>query len=246
MRSLGLETFVERRELPLLDRLKVSGDSRVTQLMRIRVNDGAFGETREFREFGCAGDTLEPAPLAGTPREVFFRRGSRENRWMARWLRVQSTEQATATTARDDPGSRIPNAFPLPPGVRVRGEMVPVVAHVAPVPGNNADYHWAGWGFRKAEIRRAFSTQTCCGCHCGDTNTAFFHVAPRARGEASQLSKFLRTDGTRWRPIDPGTKRAYVSAEMWVRVALFEAALSPGLNTREIRAIRESRRGVGH
>ncbi|MEO1845048.1 MAG: hypothetical protein ABGZ37_12340, partial [Akkermansiaceae bacterium] len=158
-----------------------------------------------------------------------------------RWLRVQGTEKVTATTARDDPQNEIPNSFVLPSSVRVRGKMESVVAHIAPVPGNSAAYHWDGWGTRRQGLRRAFSTQTCCGCHCGDTNTEFFHIGPRIRGEETKLSKFLRTDGTRWRAVDPKTRRSFLSAEMELRKELFEAALKPDLRSRKIKSLKESR-----
>jgi hypothetical protein len=229
------------RKLSLIDRLTSMTTNMPIQLMRIRTNDGAFGKVREFREFRWTARGFDAAPLAGTPREIFFRKGTMENRWMARWLRVQGTEKVTATTARDDPQNEIPNSFVLPSSVRVRGKMEPVVAHIAPVPGNSAAYHWDGWGTRRQGLRRAFSTQTCCGCHCGDTNTEFFHIGPRIRGEETKLSKFLRTDGTRWRAVDPKTRRSFLSAEMELRKELFEAALKPDLRSRKIKALKESR-----
>jgi hypothetical protein len=237
----------ELRELPLHERLKGAATVSASQLMRIRTNDGAFGDVREFREFGWTTSGLQPAPLAGTPREVFFRRGSTENRWMARWLRIQRTGEISPAVARDDPGNRtVPNAFALPADVRVRGKQVPVVAHVAPVPDNNDQYHWDGWGLADPELRRAFSMQTCCGCHCGDTNTAFFHVGPRQAGEEAPLSKFLRTVGTRWRAKDPDNGRHQPSSEMQFRAQLFEAALSPDLTLTEVRKLREGRAGTAH
>lgn len=236
----------ELRAQALLDRLRNQTTNMPTQLMRVRTNDGAFGAVREFREFRWTAQGLAPSPLPGTPREAFFRRGSQENRWMARWLRIQGTEKPTATTARDEPGNAIPNNFVLPNSVRVRGKMVPVTAQVAPVPRNNASYHWDGWGFQGEELRRAFSTQTCCGCHCGDTNTEFFHITPRLPGEAARLSKFLRTDGTRWRAVDPDSRRRYHSAEMDLRKELFQAALHPDIRNSKIKELRENRGGAAH
>jgi hypothetical protein len=236
----------EIRKMSLIDRLTHTPANMPTQLMRIRSNDGGFGKVREFREFQWTAKGFDPAPLAGTPREIFFQRGTVENRWMARWLRVQGTEKPIVTIARDDPASAIPNNFVLPATVRVRSKLVPIVAHVAPVPANNAAYHWDGWGTRRHDLRRAFSMQTCCGCHCGDTNTEFFHIAPRLSGEETELSKFLRTDGTRWRPIDPNTKRSYLSAEMDLRKKIFEAALHPEVKRSKIKALKASRQGAAH
>lgn len=58
-----------------------------TQLLRIRTNDGSFVATREFREFIITSQGLAAGPGAGTPRSVFFEKGTREKRWLARWLR---------------------------------------------------------------------------------------------------------------------------------------------------------------
>ena len=123
---------------------------------------------------------------------------------------------------------------------------MPVVAHVAPVPNNNDEYHWDGWGLAEVNLRRAFSTQTCCGCHCGDTNTAFFHIGPRDRGEAAPLSKFLRTDGSRWRARDPNGGRSFLSAEMDLRREVFKAALNPEVSANKLRELLASRRGAPH
>lgn len=235
-------------KMPLLERIRSRPTRVSSQLLRVRINDGAFGEIREFREFAWSESGFAAAPLAGTPREIFFRRGTSENRWMARWVRNQLSEKQTQSTARDDLGNKMPNNFVLPGSTTLRNKKIPVVAHVAPVPENNVAYHWDGWGLKGDDLRRAFSKQTCCGCHCGDTNTAFFHLAPRKTGEATVLSKYLRTDGTRWRPVDPDSKRSYLSAEMDFRKELFEAALTPNLRPSQLEEIREKRRGrkAGH
>ena len=42
--------------------------------------------------------------------------------------------------------------------------------------------------------------QTCCGCHCGDTQTQFFHIEPRGVGEQAKISGglvSLMEDGVR-------------------------------------------------
>ena len=117
-------------KLGLIDRL-THVRSGPTQLMRIRTNDGAFGEVREFREFAWTAKGFDHAALAGTPKEVFFREGTEENRWLARWLRVMGTEKATVAIARDDAQSEVPNSFALPAGIRIRGRMEPIVAFVA-------------------------------------------------------------------------------------------------------------------
>jgi len=49
------------------------------------------------------------------------------------------------------------------------------------------------WSFPRWErARRAWAITTCSGCHSEDTMTPLYHISPRARGGASQLSPFLR------------------------------------------------------
>ncbi len=225
----------------------LSDAGRGSQLLRVRVNDGVGGELREFREFSIEGEKgLKPARLPGTPREEFFRKGTPENRVLARWLKDQVGKESTPALARDRVGSTLPHSFPLPDRLRVRGELLPVAAVVAPVPDNDAKFHWDGYALHNTRLRRAFSTQTCCGCHCGDTNTEFFHVAPRAEGEAAALSKFLRTDGSRWRPKDPDQGSGFASNEIEDRVQLFEAALNPRLRISDVERLRSTRAGRAH
>jgi hypothetical protein len=232
------------RDRSLHERLQDRAENRPISLMRIRTNDGAFGVTREFREFTVEDDTLHPAPMAGTPREEFFQKGSRDNRWLARWLQDQRNRQILLARQEDLPVPPIPSAFELPRGARANG--LPVTAVVSPVAENNANYHWDGWGLNNAELRRSFSMQTCCGCHCGDTNTPFFHIAPRQAGQPATISQYLRTNGKRWRVRDPGNKRSLLSTEMEDRKRLFESILNPDLRHREIQKIRERRSGREH
>ena len=88
--------------------------------------------------------------------------------------------------------------------------------------------------------------QTCCGCHCGDTNTAFFHVAPRAPGSEAALSSFLRTDRSAWQAVDPATRENVPSSEMALRVKLFKSLLHPDLDDITIMELQESRRARAH
>lgn len=43
----------------------------------------------------------------------------------------------------------------------------------------------------KMLTRHKFALQTCNGCHYAETGTTFYHIAPRAKNAASQLSSFL-------------------------------------------------------
>ena len=144
------------------------------------------------------------------------------------------------------PEEIIPASFSLPTFFNDGAKPVPVTAIVATVPDNDAAFHWDGWGMRDSALRRAFSMQTCCGCHCGDTSTRFFHIEPRPENAEAGLSKFLRTDGSRWRPKDPADRGGFLSSEMEDRKQLYHKLLNPDLSLREIHRIRGSRQGRVH
>ncbi|BCX48740.1 lipoprotein [Haloferula helveola] len=211
-----------------------------TQLMRVRTNDGALGKIWEFREWHPDEEGfLKPAVLAGSPGEEFFERGSKPNRMLTRWLKREVSEIRT----NPDPELReLPDAFELPHSFSANGESWKTATLVAVVPDNDAEAHWDGWGLSDSEVRRTLSMQTCCGCHCGDTGSVFFHVAPRKEGEPADLSPFLRTDGSRLRIRDPATGRGFVSTAMEDRVEMFRSFLSPDLRSSEIREMQVSRR----
>ena len=82
--------------------------------------------------------------------------------------------------------------------------------------------------------------------HCGDTSTRFFHIEPRPENAEAGLSKFLRTDGSRWRPKDPADRGGFLSSEMEDRKQLYHKLLNPDLSLREIHRIRGSRQGRVH
>lgn len=234
------------RKEDVMDRLAAESTGGSLQLLRVRVNDGACGKLREFREFTLSDGALVAAPLAGTPDEVFFEKGSAANRWLSRWLEEQRVAPASQ---RDNPRAaktEIPASFPLPPFFGSGSDSRPLLAVVAKVPDNDANFHWDGWGLRDDQMRRAFSMQTCCGCHCGDTSTRFFHVEPRSLTAEAGLSKYLRTDGSRWRSRDPASRTSFLSAEIEDRKRLYQGLLNPGLPLREIKRIRGSRIGRVH
>jgi hypothetical protein len=97
-----------------------------------------------------------------------------------------------------------------------------------------------------SRVRRAFSLQTCCGCHCGDTRTQFFHIEPRGQGEAAKLSNYMQMSGEKVVVRDPGSKRQIKLQEMDERKLVFESFLNPGLSSVEVRRIREGRLERAH
>ena len=229
-----------------LQRLAAEAASASMQLLRVRVNDGACGELRQFREFIPRDGKLNSAPLPGTPHDSFFEKGSTANRLLSDWLAGQRVVPASQ---QDNPRAKkteIPPSFSLPAGFRSGDEQLMVMTTVAEVRDNDATFHWDGWGLQDEGLRRAFSMQTCCGCHCGDTGTAFFHIAPAAADNEATLSKFLRTDGSRWRPKDPSNGRTFLSSEVEDRKQLFENLLNPKLTHRALDQIRGARKGRVH
>lgn len=202
-------------KLPLLERLALGNRIHASQLLRLRVNDGAFGETREFRQFDVGPRSLRQVMLPGTPTELHFQKGTKENAKVAKWLRQASTAGAKVNLLRDHPGGGMHSGFSVP---------VNLMAMVAPVPNNNASYHWDGEHIDR-RLRHRFSMQTCCGCHGGDTGTEFFHIPPRQKGEETKLSAFLRRDGkTSW-VKDPAGYSDIRLNEMAVRKKAFQKLL---------------------
>jgi hypothetical protein len=214
------------------------------QLLRVRANDGVGGAVREFREFGFDDKGLTPVVLANSPKEEFFDKNSPNNRQLTRWLEgdAKDAQIAWQKALRDnkDP-NRLPTLRPvvLPLQIEVNHQLINVsgFTSVAKDPGT----HWDGWGMGNETLRRDISLQSCCGCHCGDTNTAFYHIAPRAAGEASTTSAFLHTDDRSWSLKDPGSLKRIRSHEMEDRVKFLESLLDPAMAVSEKRNIRESR-----
>jgi len=242
------------RETDLHDRLREESSSESRQLLRIRSNDGACGKLRELRQFDVAATGLTAVRLPGTPDEPFFAKGSKENRLLANWLdkqrvapkEVQEKFSLAGKEVPDALKTEIPTSFTLPASFNVDKKSRPVNGFVATVVNNDKQFHWDGWGLRDNQLRRVFSVQTCCGCHCGDTGTEFFHVAPRPANETAELSKFLRTDGSKLRLKDPASRKSFESAEIEDRKKLFVDLLSPGLNRAEIKRLTGQRKGMVH
>ena len=101
--------------------------------------------------------------------------------------------------------------------------------------------HWSGWGLGDDALRREISLQSCCGCHCGDTNTNYYHIAPREEGKTAVISQFLRTDGSTWSIKDPDSKDRIRSQEMEDRKKFFASLLDPNMSVSEKRKLRDAR-----
>jgi len=129
------------RKTDVMERLATEAGGESFQLLRLRVNDGACGKLREFREFALKEGALLPAPLAGTPDEAFFAKGSQANRWLSRWIADQVSIAPSTREQRTAPKEIIPASFSLPAFFNDDAKPVPVTAIVATVPDNDAAFH---------------------------------------------------------------------------------------------------------
>ena len=132
-----------------------------------------------------------------------------------------------------------------------RGDTLPFRAGSALMPkvGDRAaaGFRWDGVEARYSEALRHFSLNTCNGCHCGETGTEFYHIAPRRAGEESKLSKFLRLDDSEHSVESLGYhKRPVPLNEMRDRGVIFKALLNPYMDEREIQSMARSRKKRAH
>jgi len=226
----------------VLDHLKQDSVGKSIQLLRLRINDGVTGQVREFREFAVLEGSLSAAVLPGAPAAEFFDEKTPANRELTQWLEDEVVRQQNKQeiALRDSViKERMPIQVTLPTTLYVsRNEMA--VGTFA-LPATQPKDHWNGWGLRNPELRRTVSLNSCCGCHCGDTNSDFFHVFPREKGEASALSKFLRTDGTAWRIKDPQSNDRLDSHEMEDRAEFLSDILKSDMSRASKLEFRKSR-----
>ncbi|RKH89872.1 hypothetical protein D7Y04_43365, partial [Corallococcus sp. AB038B] len=84
------------------------------------------------------------------------------------------------------------------------------------------DFFWRAPGVN-TEARHKFSMNTCSGCHSGETQTEFLHVAPRVAGKAAVLSPYLK--GTT--VTDPVTHATRVFDDLGRRADDLKALVCP-------------------
>ena len=166
-------------------------------LLRLRTNENALGRDGrwEMREFQLSAETgsFVPATLAQTP----------DRSW--------NGKPQLAAFINDNQPSILRETHGVPA----------LLSGQAFQAGNviNELGHWDASGVRDQEARRSFSRNTCDGCHGGETATSFFQVFPRAAGEQSALSGFLRGSVVR----DPVTGEQHTYNELRRRQQLLAA-----------------------
>ncbi|WP_342377299.1 hypothetical protein NVS55_38440 [Myxococcus stipitatus] len=166
----------------------MSGRHLGSALNQIRTNEIEFEEPWEMREFVLSPLGLMPTTVKLTPAMHF------ENTPMLASFLTQNSADVLAErhVVPDSMGG------------------IPFLGAHSLVP---LDFFWRAPNVSN-EVRHKFSLNTCSGCHSGETQTEFVHVAPRAKGAASVLSAYLRgttvTDPVTKsvRPFDDLTRRA--------------------------------------
>ena len=133
----------------------------------------------------------------------------------------------------------------LPTKVELAGSSFVVETGSSIVVENDKEHHWDGRSITE-EMRRSLSLQSCAGCHCGETGTAYFHVAPRKKGEAAPLSEFLNLKGRELVQRSPAGGKRHRYEEIQDRILCLEAYLNPDLKVRDYQKLLENRAGRAH
>ncbi len=224
-------------------------DGKLRPLMaQIRTNEGALGNPQELREFNYDEyGNIVPDCVAGTPAPEFNVPKSDENKELARFLNAITRRNEDID---NDSSPAAPVTVPKKIALTAqRGKNVSFLGGHAQIPiGEDGEpFHWDARHLRDSDLRRSFSLNTCSGCHAGETQTEFFHIKPRREGVASELSKFLRMDDSKFKVRDPSKpSRRIESREMHERTVIFEAILNPQFRESKVRRLLHSRSRRGH
>ncbi|MDC0712284.1 CARDB domain-containing protein [Stigmatella sp. ncwal1] len=136
-------------------------------ISQLRTNEAALSTLWEMREFSLTVQGLKPAGMALTPDFGFNNSASLGNF-------IRANEAAILAEQY-----QVPTVF----------SGSPFLAAAARVPDET--FFWRAPSV-SVEARHKFSLNTCSGCHSGETKTDFTHILPRAAGQASNLSLFMR------------------------------------------------------
>jgi hypothetical protein len=182
--NAALEVITERFAGRDADPGRINGSA----LNQLRTNELALprGLDWELREFTLAGDgSLQPATVKQTP-DISF-----------------AGSELTAKFVNDNESAILVERHTV-------SESFDGVAFLAGSAITPFGFFWPGEGISNNEARHKLSLNTCNGCHAGETNTTFLHVAPREPGEAAALSSFLTgAGGAVTDPVDPSVSRSF-------------------------------------
>ena len=234
--EIGAEYLTELEQL-VRDNIETKGDL-APVLNRIRTNEGALAKTREMREFNLnsSRSAFEQVTMKQTPDLSYLGKHSPKNRALANYINNNAELIKLSRHTMNDT-------------LEVRRNREPFLAGSALFPDDPAEFFWYARGVRDREARRAFSMNTCNGCHAKETATTnCLHIAPRKAGEPSQLSAFLGMSGERFLVRDPArpAHRDEMS-EIEKRIAIFQAILSKDASSsKAMRKLKAERAGWAH
>lgn len=166
-------------------------------LNQIRTNEIALAEPWEMREFVLTPQGLQPDTVKLTPAMHFM-----NTETLGGFIRENETN--ILAERHVVPASRAGIPFLGP------SALVPL------------DMFWRAPGV-SAQARHKFSVNTCSGCHAGETQTDFVHVAPREAGRVAALSPYLK--GTT--VTDPVTRTTRVFDDLGRRAEDLKALVCP-------------------
>ncbi|WP_240360116.1 Ig-like domain-containing protein [Pyxidicoccus caerfyrddinensis] len=175
----------------------MTGRQAGSALNQIRTNEITLAEPWEMREFNLTAQGLMPATVKLTPAMHFENTAT-----LASYIQQN---QADIIAERHT----VPNSL--------NGN--PFLGAMARAP---LDFFWRAPGVN-TEARHKFSMNTCSGCHSGETQTEFLHVAPRVAGKAAVLSPYLK--GTT--VTDPVTHATRVFDDLGRRADDLKALVCP-------------------
>ena len=130
------------------------------------------------------------------------------NPWELREFRLNSSGALVQVTVKQTPDFRLDDSRQLQDWVLANRESIIADTHVVPALDDNrspflggtAPTPHPGFGWLAnspsipSDLRKAFSVNTCNGCHAGDTGTLFLHVTNRLANRPAAFSGFLNTD----------------------------------------------------
>ena len=175
----------------------MTGRQAGSALNQLRTNEIDLAEPWEMREFVLTAQGLLPATVKLTPA-----------------MHLENTA-TLASYIQQNQADIVAERHAVPDSMGG----VPFLAAMARTP---LDFFWRAPGV-STEARHKFSLNTCSGCHSGETQTDFVHVAPRAVGRVSALSPYLK--GTT--VTDPVTRSTRVFDDLGRRAVDLKALVCP-------------------
>jgi len=138
--------------------------------------------------------------------------------WQLREFRLNANGQLVQSTVRQTPDDQFETTAKTARFINANEAAILAGRHIVPLSFESAPYRggdaptnfgtiWNPPGVTNTDARHLFSVNTCNGCHGGETQTGFLHVAPRAKGQIASLSGFL-TGETITDPVD-GKQRKF-------------------------------------